>query len=347
LFETIFVDAANWLRNLLISINLSPFVVEVFLHVVKMVVILVFVLLNVMWLVYMERKVSARFQCRVGPDRNGPYGLAQIFNDVAKLISKEMILPTHVNKKMYLLAPILIFAPPMAILAVTPMGEGMAAVDLNLGLYYFVAIAGINTVVVWMAGWSSNNKYSLVGGMRAVAQMVSYEIPLLLALVGVIVLTGTLNLNGIVDAQKSAWLIFTQPLAFFIYFIAAMAEANRAPFDLVEGESEIISGPYTEYSGMGFAFFFLAEYANLLVMAIMTTTLFLGGWLAPFGWTFIPSWLWFIIKVYFVIWVVMWMRWTFPRIRIDHLMNLAWKFLVPLAIANIFVTGLAKYFIGI
>lgn len=347
MLENIFVNIANWLRDLLASFSLPAFAVDFVLLIVKLVAILVFVLLNVMWLVYMERKVSAAFQCRIGPNRNGPFGLFQILYDVAKLISKEVILPAHADKKLYLLGPLLVFIPPMAVFAIVPMGKGMASVDLNLGLYYFVAIASINTVVLWMAGWASNNKYSLLGGMRAVAQMVSYEIPLLLSLVGIIILTGTLNMNTIVESQKGLWLIFMQPLAFVIYFIAAMAESNRAPFDIVEGESEIISGPYTEYSGMGFAFFFLAEYANLLVMAIMTTTLFLGGWLAPFGWTFLPSWVWFMLKVYFVIWVTMWIRWTFPRMRVDHLMAFAWKFLVPLAILNILLTGLAKYFFGI
>lgn len=345
MLENFWVNIATWFRNLLAPL-MSDFGVDVILNVIKLVAILVFVLLNVMWLVYMERKVSAAIQCRIGPNRNGPYGLFQILNDVAKLISKETIFPAHADKVLYILAPLLVFIPPMAAFAVLPMGQGMAPINLNMGLYYLVAITSINTLVLWMAGWASNNKYSLLGGMRAVAQMVSYDIPLLLSLVGIIILTGSLDLNTIVSSQQGLWMIFTQPLAFFIYFIAAMSEANRAPFDIVEGESEIISGPYTEYSGMGFAFFFLAEYANLLVMAIMTTTLFLGGWLAPFGWTFLPSWIWFMLKIYLVIFVVMWIRWTFPRLRVDHLMAFSWKFLVPLAIANILVTGLVKYFIG-
>ena len=219
----------------------------------------------------------------------------------------------------------------------------MVALDLNIGVYYFLALASLSTVIIWMAGWTSHNKYSLLGSMRVVAQMVSYEVPLLLSIVGVIILSGTLNLTGIITAQQSVWFIFLQPLAFFIYLIAAIAETNRTPFDLVEGESEIITGPFTEYSGMGFAFFFLAEYANVLLVSMLASILFLGGWLAPFGLTFIPSWIWLLLKVYFMIFVLMWLRWTYPRIRIDQLMSFGWKVLVPLAIVNIFVTGIGKY----
>ncbi len=341
--ENIFVNAAGGIRNLLESAGLPSLVVDISIMTTIFVAILVFVLLNVLWLVYMERKVSAYIQCRIGPNRVGPMGIFQTIADTVKLISKEIIIPKNTNKKLFLLAPVMIFMPPMAVFAVTPFGKGMVALDLNIGVYYFVALASLSTVVIWMAGWTSNNKYSLLGSMRVVAQMVSYEVPLLLSIVGVVLLTGTLNLTGIITAQQSVWMIFLQPVAFLIYLIAAVAETNRTPFDLVEGESEIITGPFTEYSGMGFAFFFLAEYANVLLVSMLASILFLGGWLAPFGLTFIPSWIWLLLKVYLVIFLLMWFRWTYPRTRIDQMMAFCWKVLVPLAIVNILVTGIGKY----
>ncbi|HHV64921.1 MAG TPA: NADH-quinone oxidoreductase subunit NuoH [Peptococcaceae bacterium] len=341
--ENIFVSSLNWLKNLMAAVELPAPLADMLILVIKLAAILGFILINALWLVYMERKVSAFIQGRIGPNRVGPFGLLQTTMDVLKLISKEIIIPAAADKKLFLLAPLMIFVPPLAIFAIVPFGKGMAAIDLNLGVYYFVAMASLSTVIIWMAGWSSNNKYALLGGMRVVAQMVSYEMPLILSMIGVIILTGTLNMNGIIQAQEKVWFIFLQPVAATIYLIAALAETNRTPFDLVEGESEIISGPFTEYSGMGFAFFFLAEYANVLLVSVMATTLFFGGWLAPFGWTFLPSWFWFIFKVYIMVFIFMWVRWTFPRIRVDQLMGFAWKVLVPLAIANIFLTGLGKY----
>ena len=343
MLENIFVSSLNWLKNLMAAVELPAPLADMLILVIKLAAILGFILINALWLVYMERKVSAFIQGRIGPNRVGPFGLLQTTMDVLKLISKEIIIPAAADKKLFLLAPLMIFVPPLAIFAIVPFGKGMAAIDLNLGVYYFVAMASLSTVIIWMAGWSSNNKYALLGGMRVVAQMVSYEMPLILSMIGVIILTGTLNMNGIIQAQEKVWFIFLQPVAATIYLIAALAETNRTPFDLVEGESEIISGPFTEYSGMGFAFFFLAEYANVLLVSVMATTLFFGGWLAPFGWTFLPSWFWFIFKVYIMVFIFMWVRWTFPRIRVDQLMGFAWKVLVPLAIANIFLTGLGKY----
>lgn len=341
--ENLFINIISWFKELLAAVQVPALWADFIVIMIKLVAVIAFILINALWLVYMERKVSAFIQGRIGPNRVGPLGLLQTTMDVLKLIGKEIILPRCADRKLFLLGPILIFVPPLAIFAVVPFGQGMAAVDLNIGAYYFVAMASLSTVIIWMSGWASNNKYALLGSMRVVAQMVSYEMPLILSLVGVIMLSGTLNMNGIIQAQQNVWFIFVQPVAAVIYLIAAIAETNRTPFDLVEGESEIISGPFTEYSGMGFAFFFLAEYANVLLVSVMATTLFFGGWLAPFGWTFIPSWLWFLIKVYIMIFFFMWIRWTFPRIRVDQLMGFAWKVLVPLAIANIFLTGIGKY----
>lgn len=341
--ENLFTGIAAGLRGALEGLGLPALGADTVVMVVKLLAILVFILVNALWLVYMERRVAAFIQCRLGPNRVGPKGLLQTTADIGKLLAKEIILPRHADKVVFLLAAALIFAPPFMIYAVVPFGENMAAVDMNIGVFYFLAVASLSTIIFWMAGWSSNNKYSLIGGMRVVAQMVSYELPLVLALLGVVMITGTLNMSEVVNAQKNIWFIFTQPLAFLIYFIAGVSETNRTPFDLVEGESEIIAGPYTEYSGMGFAMFFLAEYANVMLVSAMCTVMFLGGWLAPFGLTFIPSWVWFFLKMYVMIFIFMWIRWTYPRIRVDQLMGFGWKVLVPLSLANIFITGVGMY----
>lgn len=341
--ENIFVGIASSLRGFFSGLGVPDLYNDIIMLVVKLVAILVFILVNALWLVYMERRVCAFMQSRLGPIHVGPKGLLQSFADIGKLLGKEIILPKGIDLVVFLLMPVLIFVPPLLIYAVIPFGKDMVAVDMNIGVFYLVAVASLSTIIFWAAGWSSNNKYSLVGGMRSVAQMVSYELPLILALLGVIMLTGTLNMNQIVNAQSNIWFILTQPIAFLVYFIAGVSETNRTPFDLVEGESEIIAGPYTEYSGMGFAMFFLAEYANVMIISAMCTVMFLGGWLAPFGLDFIPSWLWFFLKMYVMIFVFMWLRWTYPRIRVDQLMGFGWKVLVPLSLANIFVTGVGMY----
>jgi len=342
--ETIFVDLTAWLRGLMGGLGVPDLYNEIILMVVKMTAVILFVALNAIWLVYMERKLCAYIQSRVGPRHHGPLGLLQPIFDVVKLMTKEIILSKNVDLVVFLLAPILIVVPPIVAYGLLPFGKGMVAIDMNIGLFFLVAVTSLSTIIFWMAGWASNNKYSLLGGMRVVAQMVSYELPLVLAMLGVVMITGTMNLSGIVEAQNGIWFIFTQPIAFLVFFIAGIAETNRPPFDLVEGESEIISGPYTEYGGMGFAMFYgLAEFANLLVISSMCVVLFLGGWLAPFGWDFIPSWVWFFLKLYLVIFLFMWVRWTYPRIRVDQLMTFGWKVLVPLTLANIFITGTGIY----
>ncbi|GAW92852.1 NADH-quinone oxidoreductase subunit NuoH [Calderihabitans maritimus] len=331
----LFVDLAQSLRSWFAGMGLSPFAIDMLVVLVAVVGIITFVLLNVLYLVYLERKISAYFQDRLGPNRVGPRGLLQTTMDVLKLIGKEDIRPTVADRWVFFLAPVIVFVPAVMMYAVVPFGEGMIAVDLNIGIFYFIAISSTTTIAFLMAGWGSNNKYSLLGGMRTVAQMVSYEIPLVFSLLGVIMLTGSLKMSDIVAAQKDMWFIVLQPVAFLIFFIAATAELNRGPFDLPEGEQEIIAGPHTEYSGMKFAMFFLAEYANLVSVSAIAVTLFLGGWRGPW----LPSWLWFLIKLYGMILLFMWVRWTYPRIRIDHLMHLNWKFLLPLSFVNILVTG--------
>lgn len=333
--ENIFINLATMIRDFLAGLGLSPTTVDIVMVSIQAISILVFLLLNVLFLVYLERKVSAYIQQRIGPNRVGPRGFFQTTLDVIKLLGKEDIVPDCADKWLFRLAPIAIFIPTMMVFAVVPFGENMIAVDLNIGIFYFIAIASTTVMAFIMAGWGSNNKYSLLGGMRTVAQMISYEIPLVFSLLGVVMITGSLKMSEIVAAQQNVWFIVSQPLAFIIFFIAATAELNRAPFDLPEGEQEIVAGPYTEYSGMRFALFFLAEYANMVAMSIIIVTVFLGGWHGPF----LPSWLWVFIKMYLVITLFMWLRWTFPRIRVDHLMSFNWKILLPLAIINIVITG--------
>jgi NADH-quinone oxidoreductase subunit H len=341
--ENIFVNIAGWIRDAFAGMGMPDVYNDTILMVVKMLAILVFILLNGLWLVYMDRRLAGFIQSRRGPNRVGPHGLLQSVADMGKLLGKEIFIPKSVDKIVYMIMPVLIFVPPFMIYAVLPFGENMTAINMNIGVFYLFAVASLTTIVLWAAGWSSNNKYSLIGGMRAVAQMVSYELPMILALLGVIMITGTLNMSSIVDAQKNIWFLFTQPIAFLVFLIAGIAETNKTPFCLVEGESEIIAGPFTEYSGLAHGLFPLSEYISMMVVSSMCTVMFLGGWLAPFGWTFIPSWLWFFLKMYVMIFILMWIRWTYPRIRIDHLMGFGWKVLVPLALANIFVTGVGMY----
>ncbi len=299
------------------------------------VLVLVFVLLNVLILVWMERRVAGFFQERLGPNRVGPFGLLQTVNDTVKLLGKESIIPQAADRAVFKIAPIAIFTTAIALYAVVPFGKNLTVVNPNIGLFYFISLSSTTTISILMAGWGSNNKYSLLGGMRTVAQIISYEIPMVLSLLGVVMMVGSLNLSEIVNAQKGLWYILLQPVAFVIFIIAATAELNRAPFDMPEAEQELVGGYHTEYTGMRFALFFLSEYANLFSLSALAATLFLGGWQGPL----LPGWAWFIIKVYFMIFLFMWIRWTYPRARLDHMMKLNWKLLIPVALVNILLTG--------
>jgi NADH-quinone oxidoreductase subunit H len=294
-----------------------------------------FVLLNVLVLVWLERRVAGFFQERLGPNRVGPFGLLQTVNDTVKLLGKESIIPQAADRMVYKLAPMVIFTTAIALYAVIPFGKGFVAADTSIGLFFFISFSSTTVISILMAGWGSNNKYSLLGGMRTVAQIISYEIPLVLSMLGVVMLVGSLNLSEIANAQKSIWYVALQPVAFVIFLIAGTAELNRAPFDMPEAEQELVGGYHTEYSGMRFALFFLSEYANLFSISAIAATLFLGGWQGP-GF---PSFFWFMIKVYAMILVFMWFRWTFPRLRMDQMMKLNWKILIPLALVNILLTG--------
>lgn len=292
--------------------------------------------------IWIERRLIARFQIRRGPNRIGKYGLAQPVADALKGLFKETWIPSGADKWVFMAAPMVVFMPAVAIYAVMPFGPGMVLVDLDLGLLYFLAISSIGVIGVFMAGWASNNKYSLMGSMRAVAQMVSYEIPMLLSFIGILLIVGSLNLSDIINWQidHGAWFILVQPLAFIAFFIAGLAETSRTPFDMAEAESELGAGFHTEYAGMRFMMFYAAEYTHVLAFSGLMTVVFLGGWgTAPFL-DFVPPWIWFIGKLFFVFLVLVWIRATVPRLRIDQLMNLAWKFLIPLTLINILVAAI-------
>ncbi len=300
------------------------------------VIIIAFVLIMVIGFIYLERRGMARMQARIGPNRTGPFGLLQAIADFIKVLLKENILPTNADKIVYWLAPVIVFAPAVMVFAVVPFADGALLADLNIGILFVVAISSLSTVGVFMAGWGSSNKYSLIGAMRNVAAVVSYEIPVVLAIAGVVLIAGSLSLNDIVLAQQDIPFILLQPLGFLLLFIGGCAEINRSPFDLMEADSEIVAGFHIEYSGMKFAMFYLGEYAEAVVMSMIITTLFLGGWRGPI----LPPWLWFILKLFIVFFIMVWTRTTLPRVRIDQLMALAWKFLFPLALINLFITGI-------
>ncbi|WP_341479010.1 NADH-quinone oxidoreductase subunit NuoH [Heliobacterium chlorum] len=348
--SNIFMLISSFLRSLL-SPLLGNDATDMSIYVVGLVGVIIVVFTNAVILVLMERKVAGFMQSRLGPNRVGPWGILQTVADTLKLLSKEDYQPREVDKWVWALAPALLFIPALGAYAVIPFDNQAVPVDLNIGIFYFIALSSLSTLPFLMAGWGSNNKYSMLGGMRAVAQMISYEIPLIFSILGVIMLVGSLQMSSIVEAQSKVWFVLLQPVAFVIYVIAATAETNRTPFDLVECEGEIVAGPFTEYSGMRWSMFFLAEYANLFAVSAIATTLFLGGWQPlPLPGAlgdilhFIPGWIWFAAKTYFMIFVFMWFRWTFPRFRMDQLMSFGWKVLLPLSLANILITGVGIYF---
>jgi NADH-quinone oxidoreductase subunit H len=300
-------------------------------------IVILFISVSAMFLIWWERKISAHIQARFGPMRvGGWHGWAQSIADGIKLLLKEDIIPAKADKPVFILAPIVVFAASLAAYVVIPFGPGLIVQDLNIGILYIIAISSLAVVGIIMAGWSSNNKYAALGALRSAAQAVSYEVPLVISLLGPLLLVGSLSTTKIVEAQRYLWFIVSQPLAFLAYFTCAVAETNRLPFDIPEAESELVAGFHVEYSGMRFAIFFLAEYANMFTVCAIATTVFLGGWRGPL----LPPWAWFLIKTYFLLFVMMWLRWTLARVRVDQLMNVAWKVLLPLAFANLAITGL-------
>ena len=319
----------------------------------KILIVLNAVLVAVTFMVLLERKVIAWTQVRLGPMRVGPHGILQPIADVLKLMIKEDITPAKADRWVFTMAPMLVLIPALIMFAVIPFGPtaSLYITDINVGLLYIVSVTSIGVYGIILAGWSSNSKYPLLAGLRASAQLISYEVAVTMALVSMIVSAGTLSMVGIVNAQASqgVWYLFIQPVAFFIFFVGGLAETNRAPFDMPEAEQELTGGFHTEYSGMRFALFFLAEYANMIVLSSVATTLFLGGWLRPFPNVealaflgIVPSWCWFLLKTFVFLYIFIWIRATLPRYRYDQLMRIGWKVLIPLAIANIVVSGILK-----
>jgi NADH-quinone oxidoreductase subunit H len=313
---------------------------------VSLVGILSFVGLNAAYLVWVERKGAGRFQRRHGPTEVGFAGLLQPIADAAKLLSKQLIVPQGVDAALFRAAPLLMMSPALMSLAVIPFSDTLAARNINVGLLMIFALGSINVMAVMLGGWASRNKYAIISAARVVSQNVAYEIPMLLVVITMIMVTGTMNLNEIVQKQAGAfwnWNLFKvwvnplMPVTFLIFYICMLAETNRAPFDMAEAESELVAGAYTEYSGMGFGVFFMAEYANILLGCSLATVLFLGGWQSPIG--ILPGVFWFLIKMYFLVFTVVWVRWTFPRTQFYGLLNLSWKILIPVSLFTLILTG--------
>ncbi|NCP21552.1 MAG: NADH-quinone oxidoreductase subunit NuoH [Flavobacteriales bacterium CG_4_9_14_0_2_um_filter_35_242] len=293
-------------------------------------------------LVWLERRIAAFFQLRLGPNRVGPFGLMQTIADALKLVSKELTGTERADKFLYNLAPYFVIITALLALAVLPFSGQIQAFDINIGLFFLTAVSSVGVIGILLGGWSSNNKYALIGAMRSGVQTVSYELSVGLSLLTMVLLTGSLQLSQIIEVQKDGWLIvqghIPAIIAFMIFMIAGTAETNRAPFDLVEAESELGAGFHTEYSGMKFAYFFLAEFINMFIISAIAVVVFFGGWLSPFGITDSIPWLgvfWFLGKTFLVIFLMMWFRWTFPRLRVDQLLTLEWKYLLPINLFNI------------
>nr|WP_220790121.1 NADH-quinone oxidoreductase subunit NuoH [Gluconacetobacter tumulisoli] len=315
---------------------------QVILTVLEALAVLVPLLLGVAYLTLAERKVMAAMQLRKGPNVNGPFGVLQAFADAIKMITKETVIPAGANRVLFLFAPFLTFSLAMVAWAVIPTNNGWAVANINVGILYLLAISSLGVYGILIAGWASNSKYAFLGGLRSAAQMVSYEVSIGLVIVSVLLAVGSLNLNDIVLAQRHVWFCLPMFPMFIVFFISALAETNRAPFDLPEGESELVAGFFVEYSALAFGLFFLGEYANMFLMSGMVSILFLGGWLPPVGivpFTWIPGPLWLIAKILFCLFVFIWVRATFPRYRYDQLMRLGWKVFLPFSLVWMVLTA--------
>jgi len=344
-----FTSFTQWIDKFLYD-NLPAFWAIVVEMTIIGLVVLIFYALVGLFLVYAERKVCAFMQNRVGPNRVGPYGFFQTIADFVKLMMKELVYIKNADRLLFNIAPFIIIIASFMAIAAIPFAKGLHAIDFDIGILYVIAVSSLGVVGILLAGWSSNNKYSLIGAMRSGAQIVSYELSVGLSLVTIIILAGTMQFSAIVEGQANGWFIFKGHIpafiAFIVFLIASTAETNRGPFDLAEAESELTAGFHTEYSGIKFAFFFLAEYMNMFIVASIAATVFLGGWM-PFhvgGWEgfnhimdFIPPFVWYFGKTFFIIWMMMWFKWTFPRLRIDQLLTLEWKYLLPINLVNILI----------
>ena len=347
-----FTSFNQWIDNYLYT-NLSPFwamIVE--MTIIGLVFLTGYALLG-LFLVYLERKVCALMQNRIGPNRVGPFGLFQTIADLIKLLLKELISIKQADKLLFNIAPFIVIIASFLCIAAIPFAKGLHAMDFNIGIFYVMAVSSMGVVGILIAGWASNNKYSLIGAMRSGAQIVSYELSVGLSLITMVVLAGSMQFSTIVEAQSDGWFIFkghiSSVIAFVIFMIASTAETNRGPFDLAEAESELTAGFHTEYSGIKFAFFFLAEYMNMFIVAAIAATVFWGGWMPlhigglegfNHAMDFIPPFIWFFGKTFVIIFLMMWFKWTFPRLRIDQLLTLEWKYLLPLNLINVLLMAL-------
>lgn len=308
-------------------------------------------------LIFAERKICAYFQCRLGPNRVGPWGATQLIADMFKMLTKEIIRIDHIDKFLFNLAPFIVIIASVLAFGSLPFAKGLQIIDFNIGIFFLLAVSSIGIVGILLAGWSSNNKYTLIGAMRSGAQMISYELSIGLSILTMVMLAGTMSLSGIVEAQADGWFIFKGHIpaiiAFVVYLVAGTAETNRGPFDLPEAESELTAGYHTEYSGIHYGFFYLAEYLNMFIVASVAATLFWGGWMPLHisGWDgfnqvmdYIPSLVWFLGKVAVMIFIIMWFKWTFPRLRIDQLLKLEWKYLLPINLFNLLLMALIIVF---
>ena len=309
------------------------------LTILETLAILVPVLMGMAYATYFERKALGAFQLRRGPNRVGPFGLWQPFADAVKVFTKETIIPSGANRALFLMAPMITFVLACLAWAVIPVGDGWAVANINVGILYLFAISSLGVYGVIIAGWASNSKYAFLGALRSAAQMVSYEVSIGFVLVSVLLCVGSLNLNDIVKAQSHIWFCFPMLPMFVVFLISMLAETNRAPFDLPEGESEIVAGFFVEYSAMAFALFYLGEYTNMIMMSALASILFLGGWQAPLGLTFIPGVFWLIAKICVIMFLFFWVRATFPRYRYDQLMRLGWKVFLPLSLLWLVLTA--------
>ena len=337
----------HWIHTLLTSFRPEDVAVFIECLAIGVCILLGYAIIAII-MIFMERKVCAAFQCRLGPMRVGPWGTIQVFADVFKMLIKEIIAIRHSDKFLYNLAPYIVILASIMAFSCLPFSKGMEVLDFNVGIFFLMAASSIGVVGILLAGWSSNNKYSLIGAMRSGAQMISYELSTSLSLLTIIVLTDTMQFSEIVERQADGWFIFKGHIpafiAFVIYLIAGNAEVNRGPFDLPEAESELTAGYHTEYSGMHFGLFYVAEFVNLFIIAGVAATIFLGGWmplhipgLDGFNTVmdYIPGFVWFFGKAFCVVWILMWFKWTFPRLRIDQILTLEWKYLVPIGLVNL------------
>lgn len=346
----------SWLDNLLGSFMPSWLATSIECVIVMVALLLAYSVIAMFYIFY-ERKVCGWIQCRLGPMRVGPWGTIQVFADVIKILTKEIITLWHTDKFLFFLAPFLVIIASMVMFACLPWGNGLQIIDFNVGVFFIVAVSSLGVLGILLAGWSSNSKYTLIGAMRSGAQMVSYELSVGISILTIVCLAGTMSVSGIVEAQNDGWFIFKGHIpaiiAFLIYIVAANAENNRGPFDLPEAEHELTAGYHSEYSGIHFGFFYLAEYLNLFVVSGIATLLFLGGWMPLHipGWEgfnavmdFIPSIIWFLGKAFFMTFIFMWIRWSFPRVRIDQMLALEWRYLMPIGLVNLVLMAIVVSF---